>query len=335
MTVVAPGTCVQRACATMACAAAALMIVVAGAHAATASATADMLVERFRTQADELESALSGQRTAVLEASEDHDRALVAVRRGAEAQRRLRALAKRAGLAAPAAAVLVAPESTLTEFLGQLQQAEQHAGTELDTATTEAADTQGDVLDARRRADALEAALKGAKANPGLDGSEISYSFGGPGTEPVTAEAIDDYLQSKASPMAGSGAQFVASGVRWRVDPRFVVAIAGAESYFGLKTCASHNAWGWGCPNGPFAFDSWAAGFDTVAKGLRENYLGQGRTTVGEIHLKYAPPNADNDPTGLNYAWPDNVAKFLIEQGGNPQNLEGSGKGGKPVAGVE
>jgi hypothetical protein len=44
---------------------------------------------------------------------------------------------------------------------------------------------------------------------------------------------------------------------------------------------------------------------------------------VGEIHLRYAPPDAKNDPTDLNYGWADNVAKFLIEQGGDPQDIEG------------
>jgi hypothetical protein len=121
----------------------------------------------------------------------------------------------------------------------------------------------------------------------------------------------------------------VGAGIRHRIDPRLIVAIAGAESAFGLVTCAPNNAWGWGCPTRPYRFRSWAEGIDAVAKGLRENYLDDGLTTVGEIHLRYAPPGATNDPGGLNYGWADNVARFLLEQGGNPQDVEGAGRGGR------
>ena len=80
---------------------------------------------------------------------------------------------------------------------------------------------------------------------------------------------LDAYLLSKGSPMAGQGSAFVASGGRWQVDPRLLVAIAGAESSFGQITCAPYNAWGWGCPNGPYRFESWADGIDTVMGRLR------------------------------------------------------------------
>ena len=56
--------------------------------------------------------------------------------------------------------------------------------------------------------------------------------------QPPTAAALDAYLASKGSPMTGQGAAFVASGGQWQVDPRLVVAIAGAESSFGQITCA-------------------------------------------------------------------------------------------------
>lgn len=128
--------------------------------------------------------------------------------------------------------------------------------------------------------------------------------------------------------MTGNGAAFMASGARWQVDPRLVVAIAGAESSFGLITCAPFNGWGWGCPNSPYDFESWADGFDTVMQGLRTNYLAEGRTSVALIHQKYAPVGADNDPTGLNNNWTINVSNFLIEQGGNPNNVDLSGVAG-------
>ena len=189
----------------------------------------------------------------------------------------------------------------------------------LDDATQTAARAQGNLLDADRRLRALQRA---AATEDERDAGIGSFRFGSGGTS-VSAETIDRYLESKASPMAGSGADFLEAGIEHEIDPRLLVAIAGAESYFGLTTCAPYNGWGWGCPNGPFAFKSWGHGAQTVAAGLREGYLDDGLTTVGEIHLRYAPPAAANDPTGLNYAWADNVARFLVEQGGDPQNIAG------------
>ena len=108
------------------------------------------------------------------------------------------------------------------------------------------------------------------------------------------------------------------SGQRYGIDPRLLVAIAGAESSFGAKLCAPFNAWGWGCPNAPFAFTSWSDGIDRIASGLQRFYVSEGRVSVIAIHEKYAPNNAGNDPLGLNSYWVGNVSRFLIEQGGNP-----------------
>lgn len=145
-----------------------------------------------------------------------------------------------------------------------------------------------------------------------------------PAGSEATPEAIDAYLEGKKSPMAGSGAAFIAAGEKYGIDPRFVVAIACSESACGKVTCGgagSHNAWGWGCPNSPKRFDSWADGFETVSKGLKEGYIDEGRTSVKKIQEKYAPSNAANDPTGLNNHWVKNVTKFLTEMGGDPDNV--------------
>jgi hypothetical protein len=150
----------------------------------------------------------------------------------------------------------------------------------------------------------------------------------GSGVAAPTAAQIDAYLASKGSPMVGQGAAFIASGGRWQMDPRLLVAISGAESSFGQLTCAPFNAWGYGCPNGPFVFQSWADGIDAVAEGLRTNYLAEGRTTVASINLKYAPLGAANDPTGLNNNWTVNVSRFLLELGGDPNDVDMDGIAG-------
>jgi hypothetical protein len=157
---------------------------------------------------------------------------------------------------------------------------------------------------------------------PGFGGIGNLISVGqglvGGAVTSTSAQQIDLYLMGKASPMAGTGALFIEAGQRYGMDPRLVVAISGAESSFGQQTCGAYNAWGWGCPNSPGQFASWGDGIDRVARGLRTGYLNQGLTTVAAIHNKYAPVGAANDPTGLNNNWVQNVSKFLVEMGGNP-----------------
>lgn len=201
----------------------------------------------------------------------------------------------------------------------RVEQELQERDAALEHATEVASSAQAASLDADRRIRALQRA---SRTEDERDTTLGSWRFGS-GGPPVSAESLDRYLESKGSPLAGQGAAFLEAGVEHEVDPRLVVAIAGAESYFGIITCAPHNAWGWGCPNGPFRFDTWAHGIDTVTLGLREGYIDDGLTSVGEIHLRYAPPDAANDPTDLNYAWADNVARFLVEQGGDPQDVAG------------
>lgn len=200
-----------------------------------------------------------------------------------------------------------------------LEQERVRAEDVLAAVTEEASKAQAVALDSDRRIRALQRA---SATEDDRDTTLGSWRFGSGGPS-VSAASLDRYLQSKGSPLAGEGAAFLESGVEHEVDPRLVVAIAGAESYFGIQTCAPFNAWGWGCPTSPFSFRDWAHAIDTITLGLRDGYLDDGLTSVGEIHLRYAPPNARNDPTNLNYAWPDNVARFIAEQGGDPENVEG------------
>ncbi len=178
---------------------------------------------------------------------------------------------------------------------------------------------------------AQSAVLVGASGTVAGVGS-FGPPFVAPGTPP-TAQLLDAYLASKQSPMAGQGAAFMASAARWRLDPRLLVAIAGAESSFGQHTCGPHNAWGWACPNDPADFATWADGIDTVSEGLRRYYLDEGRTSVSLIQQKYCPVGAANDPTGLNSHWTGNVTKFLVELGGNPASV-GPGPNGASAIGI-
>jgi hypothetical protein len=294
--------------------AAAALFAVAAPAGALAVQLPHELVARLQADRDTAQGALDRDRGRLA-------RAALAQRAASAAAARLEV---RAGVLGDAAALLgttLPPElaADVDDDRTAAAEALDDADATLDAVTRTTSAAQGRALDADRRLRALQRASATEEAGGGSGGS-WRFGSGGPA---VSADTIDRYLRSKGSPLAGQGAAFVKAGVREQVDPRLVVAIAGAESYFGVITCASHNAWGWGCPSSPFAFASWADAIDAVTHGLREDYVDSGLTSVGEIHLRYAPPAAANDPDGLNYGWADNVARFLVEQGGDPQAIAG------------
>lgn len=134
----------------------------------------------------------------------------------------------------------------------------------------------------------------------------------------ITAETLDHYLEGKNSPLAGQGEALVKSGRRWNVDPRLVVAIAGAESTFGTRLCAEYNAWNWFYKDtskcSANAFSSWEEGIERVTRGLRQLYLDRGRTTIPKIAEIYTATERE--------IWIRNVTLFYeTELGGDLNDL--------------
>lgn len=128
------------------------------------------------------------------------------------------------------------------------------------------------------------------------------------------AKDINDYLREQGSPLAGKGAVFVREARKNGLDPRLLVAIAGAESAFGKNIkSGTYNPFGWG-PHIPFK--SWDQAISTVARGLRRGYLDEGLKTISQIGQKWAPIGAGNDPTNLNSNWARNVGRFYAQLGG-------------------
>lgn len=135
------------------------------------------------------------------------------------------------------------------------------------------------------------------------------------GQDNKLSNQLKSYLEAKGSPLASYSSSFVRWGKHYGVDPRFLVAVSGAETHFGRESNAQrlHNAWGIG-PH--YDLHSWPNGIKNAARILGTYY--RERPTVSDIQRKWAPGGVSNDPTGLNYNWVRNVSHFYRELGGNP-----------------
>ena len=127
------------------------------------------------------------------------------------------------------------------------------------------------------------------------------------------AAQLDAFLAQHGSPMAGTGATFIAEGQIHGVDPVFLVAIAGAETSFGKLLYSengdqcTYNAFNWFYgPTWPTSdFTSWDEAIARVAEGLGGPlYHGAGLYSVDAIAPKYCPDGTEQ--------WVANVKAFMM-----------------------
>lgn len=102
--------------------------------------------------------------------------------------------------------------------------------------------------------------------------------------------AIRKMLKQYNSPLVDDIDAFITTCKKYSLDCYLLPAIAGLESSFGTKIYPnSYNPFGWG--GGYMMFKNWSEAIDTVGKGLRENYIDKGATTIPQIGRIYAPPS--------------------------------------------
>ena len=131
------------------------------------------------------------------------------------------------------------------------------------------------------------------------------------------AQSIDAYLNAKDSVMAGLGSVFDTAGQVHDIDPRLLVAIAGAETTFARPDKMLHgpfNPFGYGIYIG-INFSSWLEAIITVTKSLSGSYTTQYDLT--NTHTMYGDycsgPRCSEGLTNIN--------KFMREQRADPNNL--------------
>lgn len=127
-------------------------------------------------------------------------------------------------------------------------------------------------------------------------------------------ELIRLYLEFYRSPLAYLSHYIVQVSDNYGLDYRLLAAIAQQESNL-CKTIPedSYNCWGWGIHSkGILKFATFEEAIETVAKGLKEEYLDKGYRNPEEIMSKYTPMSQGS--------WAFGVSHFMEEME-NPKVL--------------
>lgn len=126
------------------------------------------------------------------------------------------------------------------------------------------------------------------------------------GVDDARTEIVRQYLKSYNSPLLPFVNELIQAADKYNLDYRLLPAIAQQESNLcKIIPPESYNCWGWGIHSaGSLGFDSFNEGIETVAKGLKQNYIDKGYITVTEIMSKYNPIS----PGG---AWGKGVEQFM------------------------
>jgi hypothetical protein len=142
--------------------------------------------------------------------------------------------------------------------------------------------------------------------------SGVSVYASLPGSIPSVSSSIESadarpqivkkYLEFYNSPLSPFAELMVQTADKYSIDFRLIAAIAQQESNLcKIIPPDSYNCWGWGIHSkGSLGFSSYQEGIDEVSKGLREEYLDKGYSTIEEIMSKYTPLSNGSWANGVN-----------------------------------
>jgi len=129
--------------------------------------------------------------------------------------------------------------------------------------------------------------IAGASAALGIEKESTHASSEEQTSYIIKKEAIKKVLERNNSPLASSVDSFIETCKTYRIDCYLLPAIAGLESSFGKYTSqGSYNPFGWG--GGFIIFADWDEAIFSVGKGLRNNYMDKGATSIEAIGTVYA-----------------------------------------------
>lgn len=92
-------------------------------------------------------------------------------------------------------------------------------------------------------------------------------------------EAIDTFLTSRGSVLAGYGEKFVEEAEKNDIDWRLLIAISGRETTFGRNMCKNIKA-----PNNPFGWGSCKIGFKSIDESIEKVSASLGGNSEGTAH---------------------------------------------------
>ena len=127
-----------------------------------------------------------------------------------------------------------------------------------------------------------------------------------------TAEQINKYL---GGVLKGKGAKFIELQEKYGINAAFLAAIAINESSNGTSYGArKRNNVGGVREYGSYKFKVYERVEDCLedmADFLSDNYVGEGRTTIGTVGAKYCPVDDKSDKENINQFWPRNVGYHM------------------------
>lgn len=121
---------------------------------------------------------------------------------------------------------------------------------------------------------------------------------------------VANFFATYNSPLVPYSKLLVDTADKYQLDFRLLPAIAMKESGGGRAMPPnSYNAWGWAITEAYTRyFANWEQAIETVAQGLRINYLDQGLLTPEQIMSKYTPASlAKGGP------WAEDVQSYIAD----------------------